>query len=82
MHSRRDFIKNGFRMFSLAVLASTTGYLLFREESDTLCDLDFVCGNCNKLSKCSLPEAKRKRTEKLIKRPDASTKKTSDSAIK
>ncbi len=58
MKTRRDFITKVFRATTLAIVAGTSGYLLLRNESDEVCDFDFVCRNCNKLKKCGLPEAK------------------------
>lgn len=58
MYTRRDFIKKTFRTASFAVLAGGGGYLLLREQSDEVCDFEFVCKNCKKLKNCNLPEAK------------------------
>ncbi len=58
MQTRRDFITKVFRVSTLAIVAGTSGYLLFRDKSDEVCNYDFVCKNCNNLKKCELPEAK------------------------
>lgn len=58
MYTRRNFIKKTLRTASFAVLAGGGGYLLLREQSDVVCDFEFVCKNCKKLKKCNLPEAK------------------------
>lgn len=58
MYTRRNFIKKTLRMASFAVLAGGGGYLFLREQSDEVCDFEFVCKNCKKLKKCNLPEAK------------------------
>lgn len=58
MQTRRDFITKVFRTTTLAIVAGTSGYLLLRNESDEVCNFDFVCKNCNNLKKCELPEAK------------------------
>ena len=57
MQTRKEFILKITRAASLTVLASTTGYLLFREPSDKKCNFDFVCNNCKKLKSCSLNKA-------------------------
>ncbi len=61
MLSRKDFIIDSLRIVSAVILASTTGYLLFREESTNKCDLNFVCGNCNKFNNCKVEQAEEKR---------------------
>jgi|FLOH01.1.fsa_nt_gi hypothetical protein len=58
MQTRRDFITKVFRVTTLAIVAGTSGYLLLRNESDEVCNFDFVCKNCKNLKKCKLPEAK------------------------
>ena len=49
------------RITSFTLLASTTGYLLFREESDDKCNLDFVCGKCSKVKECELEQVQKQR---------------------
>ena len=58
MYTRRDFLKTTIRAASFAVLLGGGGYLLLREQSDEVCDFEFVCKNCKKMDKCNLPEAK------------------------
>lgn len=54
---RREFIKNVARGSILVGIGLVAGTLLFREDENENCDFDFICNNCNKLSKCKLPEA-------------------------
>ena len=63
MRTRRNFIISIFRIISLAIIASVSGYLLIRDESDEICNFDFVCKNCKNLKACNLPEAKDARRE-------------------
>jgi len=56
--NRRKFLKTGSRYLLLASLAGMSGYLLFRDEGDTVCDFSFGCGKCKRLSKCELSQAK------------------------
>jgi len=58
MYTRRKFLKTTIRTASFAVLVGGGGYLLLREQTDEVCDFEFVCRNCKKLEKCNLPEAK------------------------
>lgn len=58
MYTRRDFITKIFRIGTLAIVASVSGYLLLRKEPDYVCNFDFICKNCKKLKSCGLPEAK------------------------
>ncbi len=58
MYNRRDFIKTFLRTASLGTIALGSSYLIFREESDEVCNFEFVCKNCKKLKNCQLPEAK------------------------
>lgn len=58
MYTRRDFITTILRTTTFAVVAGASGYLIFREESDEVCNFEFVCKDCKKLKECSLPEAK------------------------
>jgi hypothetical protein len=65
---RREFIKNVARGSILVGLGLVAGKLLLRENENEKCDFDFICNNCNKLSKCQLPEAaKYKESGKLKK---------------
>ena len=58
MVNRRDFIKSFFRNTILLLLTAFSGFLIFKEKSDTqVCNLDFVCGNCNKVPSCALNQA-------------------------
>jgi len=66
MQTRKEFIIQIARITSLTLLASTTGYLLFREESDEKCELDFVCGNCSKLKKCGLEQGQKHRAKSKL----------------
>ncbi len=68
MQTRRNFITSIFRVISLTIIASVSGYLLFREESDEVCNFDFVCKNCKNLKACNLPEAKKLKSEKKSKK--------------
>jgi len=58
--SRRTFLKTGSRYFLLGSLAGMSGYLLFRDNDDesSICDFDFGCGECKRLSKCDHSQAK------------------------
>ncbi len=44
-------------MATFTVLAGASGYLLLRDQSDEVCNFDFVCRDCKKLKECNLPEA-------------------------
>lgn len=57
MQTRKEFILKITRAASLTLLASTTGYLLFREPSHKKCNFDFVCNNCKKLKSCNMNKA-------------------------
>lgn len=57
MQTRREFILKISRAASFTVLASTTGYLLFREESKEKCNFEFICNNCKNLNNCNLKKA-------------------------
>jgi len=57
MITRKDFIIKIFRTATFASLAGLSGYLLLREQTDEVCNFDFVCKNCKKLKACNLPEA-------------------------
>ena len=57
MYNRRDFIIKIFRSASLLSLAAISGYLIFGRSSEEVCDFNFICQNCKKAKKCSLPEA-------------------------
>ena len=63
METRRNFIKNTLRTAAFSILAGGSAYLLFREQSEEVCDFDFVCKNCKKLKECKLPEAKDVKTK-------------------
>lgn len=63
MYTRRDFIIKVFRNISLVSLGVVSGYLLFREKSEEVCDFNFVCQNCQKRKSCNLPEAKQIKEE-------------------
>ncbi|MEN8121762.1 MAG: hypothetical protein ABFS35_15530 [Bacteroidota bacterium] len=59
MLNRRSFIEKLVRSFILVVLASVSGFLIFREDAtdEEACDFDFVCKNCKKKQNCTLPQA-------------------------
>lgn len=58
MINRREFINKAFRGLVLTGLVSTAGWLVFRETPEgEICNLDFVCSNCEKSKSCELPEA-------------------------
>lgn len=68
MQTRKEFILTISRAAAITLVASTTGYLLFREESKDKCDFDFVCKNCKKVKECNIDEGiDFKNTKKLIK---------------
>ena len=56
MKTRRDFIKNILQSSIFLSLIGLGAFLSFREESDEICDFDFVCKNCKKKQGCNLPE--------------------------
>ena len=65
---RREFLKNIARASILVGLGALTGSLLIKDNESESCNYNFICSNCNKLSKCVLPEAiKFKETGKLRK---------------
>lgn len=57
MLNRRNFLKKSMRTVAFTILAGGSAYLLFREQSDEVCNFDFVCKNCKKQKECNLPEA-------------------------
>ena len=59
MLNRRSFIEKLSRNIILLILASISGFLIFREGTDELqaCDFDFICKNCKKKQNCTFPEA-------------------------
>ncbi len=48
-------------MTALATVATTTGYLIFRNESKENCELEIVCNNCKKNSSCELKKVNKKK---------------------
>lgn len=68
MQTRKEFILKITRIASFTLLASTTGYLLFREETEEKCKLDFVCGNCNKVEKCNIKEGVNHRQKESLQK--------------
>jgi len=54
---RRDFIKNMARGSILTALGLITGMLLFKNKASDVCDFNFICSSCKKLSGCKLSEA-------------------------
>jgi hypothetical protein len=59
MTNRRNFIKTLGRGLALGSLTGITGYLALRDQpaAGEVCDFDFACKNCKRLSSCTLPEA-------------------------
>ena len=57
MQQRREFIKTISRGLIFTGLVSVTGYMIFKEETNEKCDLDFICKNCKKVRTCEMPEA-------------------------
>jgi|GEM_PF-942502 len=57
MQTRKEFILNITRIASVALLSSTTAYLLLRQDSDEKCNFNFICNNCKKLNKCNIDKA-------------------------
>ena len=57
MISRKDFIINALRGIALLALASTSGFLIFRDKNEEECDFEFLCEKCSKLNSCSLKQA-------------------------
>lgn len=64
MYTRRNFIKIAIRNSALVGIAIGSGYLVFKEETKEVCNLDFVCNNCKKLNDCKLPEADNHKNKK------------------
>ena len=58
---RRQFIEKIARHGLFVSLAALTGFLFFKEETDEICDLEFVCKNCKWNKECNLDEAKKYR---------------------
>ncbi len=58
---RRQFIEKIARNGLFVGLAALTGFLFFKEETDEICDLEFVCRDCKRNTECNLDEAKKYR---------------------
>lgn len=56
--NRRQFTESIARSGLFIALASLTGFLFFKEETDEICDLEFVCKSCKRNTECNLDEAK------------------------
>ncbi|MBI9034786.1 MAG: hypothetical protein JEZ03_09985 [Bacteroidales bacterium] len=55
---RRQFIKTGVRTVIAGGLLSLCGFLIFKKnDTEIICDFDFICRNCKQLKACKLPEA-------------------------
>lgn len=60
--NRREFLQVFARGLVLTGIVAGSGYLIFRPEPDGVCNYDFLCKDCRKLSSCKLPEAERHKT--------------------
>jgi len=65
MLNRRSFIEKLIRNLIFVILASLSGFLIFRDKTDEqqACDFDFICKNCKKKQDCALPEALQYKSE-------------------
>jgi hypothetical protein len=69
--NRRGFIRSIGRTGIFSVLIGGSAFLLTRKrEGHEACNFDFVCGNCQKIHFCKLPEASVFRMEKRKMRKD------------
>ena len=68
MNSRRGFLRTVARSGIAVSLAWLGGTLLRKTSGTGSCPGDAVCGNCGRISGCSLPEADHYRFE-LAKKP-------------
>lgn len=64
MYTRRNFIKIAVRNSAFAGIAIGSGYLIFKEQSEEVCNLDFICQNCKRRKECKLPEAEEHKNKK------------------
>lgn len=56
---RRDFIQLAGRgIFATTIIGGGIWLSVRNKQGDEACDYSFVCGNCSKKNKCTLPEAR------------------------
>ena len=58
MTTRRNFIKTLGRTLAAGGLAGMGGYLLLKDTSGQVCDFNFPCNNCGRLSSCNDQKAR------------------------
>jgi hypothetical protein len=56
--NRKEFLKTGTRIFILAGMAASTGYLVINNRIDSTCSKPTVCNKCGQFTGCELPLAK------------------------
>lgn len=56
--TRREFLERTIRGGFFVILAAISGFLILKEETDEVCELDFVCKSCKLNKNCTLEQAK------------------------
>ena len=56
--NRKEFFKTSGRLLILGGITTSAGYLILNKKVTANCSVSTTCENCDKFSKCELPQAK------------------------
>ncbi|MBT3382683.1 MAG: hypothetical protein HN778_06515 [Prolixibacteraceae bacterium] len=55
--NRKEFFKTSMRLLILGGITTSAGYLILNKKVTANCSVSPTCENCDKFSKCGLPQA-------------------------